>query len=110
MPMMCGGIGAPQPANEEIQKLVDSLKGSAEAIAGKTFDVFVAKTYSTQCVAGTIYYIKVHVGGEEHINLRVHKPLACTGEATYLDSIQEYKSRDDPVVHLQVKSNYAVKQ
>ncbi|XP_041670172.1 cystatin-B-like [Cheilinus undulatus] len=97
MPMMCGGLGKPQPADQEIQKLVESLKGAAEEKAGKTFVVFVAKTYTTQIVAGTNYFIKVHVGGEDHIHLRAHKPLPHCEEETSLHSIQQSKSHDDPI-------------
>ncbi|XP_041670171.1 cystatin-B-like [Cheilinus undulatus] len=97
MPMMCGGLGEPQPADEKIQKLADSLKGAAEEKAGKTFDVFVAKTYATQVVSGTNYFIKVHVGGEDHIHLRVYEKLQCNGGEISLHGIQQSKSHADPV-------------
>lgn len=96
MPMMCGGVGEANQADDKIQKLCDSVserydthcvytwicclpqsadvtgykpgplfhflvqvKPHAEQKAGKTYDVFTAKTYASQVVAGTNYFIKV---------------------------------------------------
>ncbi|XP_074477397.1 cystatin-B-like isoform X2 [Sebastes fasciatus] len=94
--MMCGGIGEVKDANEEVHKICESVKPHAEKQAGKTFDVFTAKTYKTQLVSGTNYFIKVHVGGEDHVHLRVYKPLPCNGEIQ-LSKMQHSKSSDDDI-------------
>ncbi|GAA6219433.1 cystatin-B-like [Lates japonicus] len=69
MPMMCGGLSEPAEANDEVQKIADGMKPHAEQKAGRNYHVFTAKTYRTQLVAGTNYFIKVHVGGDEHIHM-----------------------------------------
>ncbi|XP_023263703.1 cystatin-B-like [Seriola lalandi dorsalis] len=97
MQSMCGGVGEAIDANEEIQKITDSVKSKAETKAGKTYDVFTAKSYKTQLVAGTNYFIKVHVGGDEHIHLRVYKTLPCHGEELQLSDLQQAKSHHDPI-------------
>ncbi|XP_037613206.1 cystatin-B-like [Sebastes umbrosus] len=95
--MMCGGIGEVQVADEEVQKICDKVKPHAEKQAGKTYDVFTAKTYKTQVVSGTNYFIKVHVGGEDHVHLRVYKPLSCNGGDIELSDMQHPKSSDDEI-------------
>ena len=95
--MMCGGLAPPVAADEEVQKICDQMKPHAEKKAGKTYDVFTAKTYSTQVVAGTNYFIKVHVGGEDHVHLRVYKKLPHAGGDLELSDMQQSKSHHDPV-------------
>ncbi|XP_059183015.1 cystatin-B-like [Centropristis striata] len=94
---LCGGTSKASDANEEIQKIADSVKAAAEGRGGKSYAVFTAKSYTSQVVAGTNYFIKVHVGGEDHVHLRVYKPLPCSNEPVSLTSMQVSKKHDDPV-------------
>ncbi|CAK6972883.1 cystatin-B-like [Scomber scombrus] len=57
--MLCGGLAAENPADDAIQKICESMKPHAESKAGKSYDVFNAKSYKTQVVAGKNYFIKV---------------------------------------------------
>ncbi|XP_043082686.1 cystatin 14a, tandem duplicate 2 [Puntigrus tetrazona] len=97
MPLLCGGTSEAKDANEEVQKICDEMKSHAEDKAGRTFDVFTAKTFKTQVVAGTNYFVKVHVGGDEYIHLRVYKTLPHAGETLQLTSIQASKTHHDPI-------------
>ncbi|XP_041817487.1 cystatin-B-like [Chelmon rostratus] len=97
MPMMCGGTALPSEADEKIQKICESVKSHAEQKAGKTYDVFTAKTYTTQLVAGTNYFVKVYVGGDDHVHLRIHEKLPCYGGDIELSDMQHGKSQEDPI-------------
>ncbi|XP_055038517.1 cystatin-B [Misgurnus anguillicaudatus] len=97
MPLLCGGTTEAKDADEEVQKICDEMKSHAEDKAGRTFDVFIAKSYKTQLVAGTNYFIKVHVGGDDFIHLRVYKTLPHAGEKLQLTSLQTSKAHHDAI-------------
>ncbi|XP_010864777.1 cystatin-B-like [Esox lucius] len=97
MPLCCGGIGDTKDATVEVQKICDEMKPHAEQKTGRNFDVFTAKNFKTQVVAGTNYFIKVHVGGEDHVHLRVYKMLPHAGGKLELTSLQESKAHSDPI-------------
>ncbi|XP_027030819.1 cystatin-B-like [Tachysurus fulvidraco] len=99
---LCGGTGEEKEANEEVQKICDEMKSHAEEKAGRTFDVFTAKSYKTQVVAGTNFFIKVHIGGEEFAHLRVYKMLPFAGGKLELHGIQIPKAQHDPIEYFEI--------
>ncbi|XP_061661250.1 cystatin-B-like [Syngnathoides biaculeatus] len=95
--MMCGGLLGSQSAHPEIQKICDIVKSQAEQKTGKIYDVFVAKCYTSQVVAGTNYFVKVHVGGDDYVHIRVFQSLPHVGAGPVLANIQESKRHDDAI-------------
>ncbi|XP_032832493.1 cystatin-B-like [Petromyzon marinus] len=93
--MLCGGTHKVQTATADIQKIAEEMKSHAEEKTGKKFTVFEAKTFTTQVVAGTNYFIKVHVGNEEYIHLRVYEPLPHTNQKRSLHSVEHPKQLGD---------------
>ncbi|XP_016312548.1 cystatin-B-like [Sinocyclocheilus anshuiensis] len=95
MATLVGGPSQVKQATPEVQKICDEIKHHAEEKAGKKFAVFIAKSFTTQVVAGTNYFIKVNVGGDEFVHLRVHKSLPHSGEKLQLHNIQTSKTQQD---------------
>uniref|UniRef100_A0A672K8F1 Cystatin-B n=1 Tax=Sinocyclocheilus grahami TaxID=75366 RepID=A0A672K8F1_SINGR len=84
MATMVGGPSEVKQATAEVQKICDEVKHHAEEKAGKTFDVFVAKSFTTQVVAGTNYFIKVNFEDQDMKKLQLH-------------GIQMPKAHQDPI-------------
>ncbi|KAM9205260.1 cystatin-B-like [Mergus octosetaceus] len=97
--MLCGGASATQPATSETQKIADEVKPQLEEKEGKTFDVFTAVEFKTQVVAGTNYFIKVHVGNDEFVHLRVFKSLPHENKLLSLHGYQSSKLKHDELTY-----------
>ncbi|XP_061661252.1 cystatin-B-like [Syngnathoides biaculeatus] len=95
--MMCGGLTELQNGNDEIQKICNIVKSQAQQKTGKTYDVFIAKSYRSQPVAGTNFFIKVHVGGDDYVHIHVLQSLPHVGAGLELADIQESKRHDDAI-------------
>ncbi|XP_026716961.1 cystatin-B-like isoform X1 [Athene cunicularia] len=77
---------------------VAEVKPHLEAKEGKKFDVFTAVEFKTQVVAGTNYFIKVHVGNDEFMHLRVFRSLPHENKPLSLHSYQSSKTKHDELV------------
>merc|ERR1711990_461983 len=96
MSMRLGGWSEENPADDEIQALVDRVKPDVGNHFGKNLNVFEAKTYRYQPVSGSMYIIKVHVGNDEYIHVKIwekkwqnfYKPLG----------VQEGEKLEDPIM------------
>ncbi|XP_004696958.1 cystatin-B [Echinops telfairi] len=97
--MMLGGTSATKPATAEIQEIVDKVKAQVEEKENKTFQVFKAVEYKSQVVAGTNYFIKVHVGNENFMHLNVHESLPHEKKPLTLSNYQTNKTKHDELTY-----------
>ncbi|KAK7494496.1 hypothetical protein BaRGS_00014149 [Batillaria attramentaria] len=98
--MKCGGTSDVKDATEEIQKICDQIRSALEEKAGRAFSSYKAKSYKSQVVAGTNYFVKLDIDdGKEYIHARIFVPLPHTGGNPELHSHQAGKSAEDEIVY-----------
>ncbi|XP_004436564.1 PREDICTED: cystatin-A isoform X2 [Ceratotherium simum simum] len=93
--MMPGGLTEARPATPDIQEIANEVKSQLEAKTNQTYEEFKAVEYKTQVVAGTNYYIKVQVGDNNYIHLKIFKSLPHQGGSLTLTGYLINKSKDD---------------
>ncbi|XP_003419083.1 cystatin-B [Loxodonta africana] len=97
--MMCGAPSATQPATAETQEIADKVKAQLEEKENKKFPVFKAVEFKSQVVAGTNYFIKVHVGNDNFVHLRVFQSLPHEDKPPALTSYQTNKAKHDELTY-----------
>ena len=94
---MCGGFGQPMDASGDVQNIANEMKQQTEQKLGATFTQFEAVKFKTQVVAGTNYLIKVKVGPEQYVHIKVWKKLPCYGGELNLSEAEGGKTLADPL-------------
>uniref|UniRef100_A0A8D2JST9 Cystatin-B n=1 Tax=Sciurus vulgaris TaxID=55149 RepID=A0A8D2JST9_SCIVU len=97
--MMCGAPSATQPATAETQDIADQVKSQLEEKENQKFPVFKAVSYKSQVVAGTNYFIKVDVGSENFVHLRVFRSLPHENKPLTLSAYQTNKAKHDELTY-----------
>ncbi|XP_047500415.1 cystatin-A-like [Penaeus chinensis] len=92
--MRAGGTSELKQPSEEVQQLLETVKTELEEKMERKLDKFLLVSYKTQVVAGTNYFAKIDIGGEELVHLRVYKNLQ--GEVS-LHSHQHPKTREEDI-------------
>uniref|UniRef100_A0A8C3S1J0 Cystatin domain-containing protein n=1 Tax=Chelydra serpentina TaxID=8475 RepID=A0A8C3S1J0_CHESE len=93
------GICVHLPLEAQANHLILFVKLQVEEKEGKKFEVFTAVEFKTQLVAGINYFIKVHVGNEEFLHLRVFKSLPHENKPLSLSSYQSSKTKHDELTY-----------
>uniref|UniRef100_A0A2I3GS45 Cystatin-B n=1 Tax=Nomascus leucogenys TaxID=61853 RepID=A0A2I3GS45_NOMLE len=76
-----------------------SVRSQLEEKENKKFPVFKAVSFKSQVVAGTNYFIKVHVGDEDFVHLRVFQPLPQENKPLTLSNYQTNKAKHDELTY-----------
>ena len=94
--MICGGFGKEaKDADDQVKALALEMKPQVEKALGETYSTFEAVKYTTQVVAGTNYKIKVKVGDEKYVHIKVFVPLPCNNAPNQLTSQEAGKTLAD---------------
>ncbi|XP_004642251.1 cystatin-A [Octodon degus] len=94
--MIPGGLSEAKPATPEIQEIADKVKPQLEEKTNESYQEFIAEEYKSQVVAGINYYIKIRVGDQSYIHIKVFKPLPGQNEdGLELSDYQTGKTKDD---------------
>ena len=89
---MCGGFGNVSNADESVQQLANSIRDKVEERLNTKFNTYEVASYKTQVVAGTNYKIKIHIGNEAYVHIKVFVGLSCNGGETELTEAEDNKT------------------
>ena len=94
---MFGGPGAMQDADNDVKDIATGMKERVEQALGETYTEFEAVKYTKQIVNGTNYNIKVKVGANKYIHMKVHVPLPNKNSPNQLMEQSKGKTLADPL-------------
>ncbi|XP_073473561.1 cystatin-A-like [Aquarana catesbeiana] len=97
----CGGLGEVKPSNQAVQVICDLFKAEIEQKSGKNFVTYEAVEYKTQLVAGVNFFVKIHVGAEQYIHLRIYWELPFEEDGISLTAFQLGKTKEEEIVHFE---------
>ncbi|XP_044522674.1 cystatin-A [Gracilinanus agilis] len=97
--MMAGGLSPSKPATEEIQNMVDEVKPQYEEKSNEECEKFEAICFKSQMVAGVIYFVKVAIGNDQYVHLKIFKPLPQKNESMKLLDYQTGKTEEDELTY-----------
>ncbi|OCT91399.1 cystatin-B [Xenopus laevis] len=96
---ICGGTGAQKVADAEVQEICDKVKAEFLEKSGVNTSLFKAVSYKTQQVAGTNYFIKVNIGDDKCVHIRVYRIVGEQMEALRFDSFLLDKTMEEEIVY-----------
>ncbi|XP_070568098.1 cystatin-A-like [Ptychodera flava] len=83
-----------QESTPGMQELVNKVRTQVEESLRMKFDVYEAVYYSTQVIGGSTTFVKVYVGDDRYIHVRIFEEL--DGSVT-LVAVEDHKKKDDPL-------------
>uniref|UniRef100_A0A0P4WC87 Cystatin domain-containing protein n=1 Tax=Scylla olivacea TaxID=85551 RepID=A0A0P4WC87_SCYOL len=92
--MRPGGTSEEKPPTPEVQALVDAVKPQVEEKLGRKVDQMTLLGYKTQVVSGINYFVKVDIGEDNVVHLRIYKGF---DHNVKLHGMQFPKDRSHPI-------------
>ena len=82
---------------DEIKIITYQMKEKVEKQLGETLIIFEPVLYREQIVNGINYKVKVHIGDEKFVHLRIHVPPIYASTPILLLELQTDKTFFDPL-------------
>jgi len=95
MPQMPGGPSDVAAADADTIEICNVIRGHLESQVGSNFSEYVPVEVRKQVVAGTNFFVKIHVGGGDHVHVRIFRPLPPNHTSPQVHSFQAGKSVGD---------------
>ena len=92
---MFGGFSKAKLATDDIKKIVKEIQPKIEERTNEKYNVFEAISFKSQVVKGVNYVIKVLVGDEKYIHIRIYVPLG--NEEKKILEVLTKKELEDPL-------------
>lgn len=101
MSTMVGGASEVQQPNDEFRNIAEQIRPQLEEKLNQSqqFPTYELVGVKTQLVAGTNYFMKIHIGGGHFVHARVYQTLPHAGGTLELSKYQENKSQDDELAY-----------
>ncbi|XP_075707132.1 cystatin-A1-like [Rhinoderma darwinii] len=96
-PHLLGGVGELEPADPEVQAIVDLVKSEFLKKSGVNAKAFQVVSYKSQVVAGRNYFVKVRLGKDQFCHLSIFAPIPYPKEKPQLKSFQLKKTEKDEI-------------
>ncbi|XP_012882809.1 PREDICTED: cystatin-B [Dipodomys ordii] len=98
-----GGLFVPRRCgvteSQSLSFCAPQVKQELEEKENRKFSIFKALSFKSQVVSGTNYFIKVDVGGEEFVHLKVFQSLPHENKPPALSAYQSNKSQQDELAY-----------
>eukprot|EP01110_Echinostelium_bisporum_P003327 TRINITY_DN1811_c0_g1_i1.p1 TRINITY_DN1811_c0_g1~~TRINITY_DN1811_c0_g1_i1.p1 ORF type:complete len:141 (+),score=30.02 TRINITY_DN1811_c0_g1_i1:35-424(+) len=92
-----GGVGEAQPADDHVitiaNKVSDQVK---QLVPEQQFKEYTPISYSSQVVAGMNYFIKISIGNDKYVHIRVYQSFSGS---TSLHSVKTGAAKADSITY-----------
>ena len=92
---MFSGFSKAKLATDEVKQIVKEIQPKIEERTNEKYTVFEAISFKSQVVKGVNYVIKVLVGDEKYIHIRIYVPLG--NEEKKILEVLTKKELEDPL-------------
>eukprot|EP00026_Physarum_polycephalum_P021496 Phypoly_transcript_24777.p1 GENE.Phypoly_transcript_24777~~Phypoly_transcript_24777.p1 ORF type:complete len:117 (+),score=12.51 Phypoly_transcript_24777:47-397(+) len=90
-----GGLTDEKPVDENVLKITEAVRDQAKAqLTDENIVSFTPVSYATQVVAGVNYFIRVDIGADYNVVLRVFSGL---DKSITLVSVKSHVPKDQPI-------------
>ena len=95
-PPMMGGHSSLKQPTEEDTAFFATCKELIEAKTHQTYSTYEVHHFTSQVVAGTIYWVAIKVDNGQYVHAKIIKFLPYTGKAPEIVLAQTGKAENDP--------------